>query len=80
MCLLDRGWNAHWVLAQPVYVLVRYVDAAKDLAKQSARERGGDADGYKRTFIVPREVREANRRKREVIAAGANNAACVDGE
>lgn len=57
------------MLSQPVYALVRYVDAAQDLAKQSARGRD-DGDRSKRSFVVPREVREANRRKREAQRNG----------
>ena len=58
------------MLSQPVYALVRYVDAAQDLAKQSARGRDNDGEGAKRSFVVPREVREANRRKREAQRNG----------
>jgi hypothetical protein len=61
--LLDRGWDAYWILAQPLYVLVRFVDALGELARQKTT---ADASGTgSQTYTVDKAARLARQAARE---------------
>jgi hypothetical protein len=61
--LLDRGWDAYWILAQPLYVLVRYVDALGEAAKkETAKNEDGSSS---RRFVVDKAARQARQAARE---------------
>ena len=63
--LLDRGWDAHWVLAQPIYVLVAMLEAlAFDAAKSQPAPQNGEGS---RTYAVDPAARKARQAARELL-------------
>ncbi len=66
--LLDRGWDARWVLAQPIYVLAGLLAALSNDADKNkpAQRDGASTDGSsRRTYVVSKDAREARKKARE---------------
>lgn len=61
---MDRGWDAYWVLSQPLYVVVRMIDALGVAAqKESPKKRNADGAGSTTYKVDPaaRKARQAAR-------------------
>lgn len=62
--LLDRGWDAYWILTQPLYILVRYVDALGEVANNAAMANN-ESGSSSRRFVVDKAARQARQAARE---------------
>jgi hypothetical protein len=71
--LLDRGWDAHWVLAQPLYVLVGMLEAlANDASKNKQQAQNPDGSSS-RKFVVDHAARKARQAAREKMQVKEKN-------
>lgn len=63
--LLDRGWDAHWVLAQPMYVLAGMMSALTRHARNSSAHKQSETGASTQRYVVSREAREARKAKQK---------------
>ena len=70
--LLDRGWDARWVMAQPLYRLTGMISAVLEHDRQMIQQRGSGDTGSGKTFRLSPEAMVLLKEKRDQQRAERN--------
>ena len=70
--LLDRGWDARWVMSQPLYRLTGMIGAVLEHDRQMIQQRGSGDAGSGKTFRLSHEAMARLKEKRDKQRAELN--------